>query len=130
MINVAVGVITNYQSQVLLTRRPLHVDGGGLWEFPGGKCEANESALEALARELQEEVGLTVLNAKPLLLVPYDYGHKEVMLHVFHVTSFEGEPTMQESQLAMLWVNKDKLDDYDMPKGNAAIKASIKDLSA
>ena len=128
MIHVAVGVITNDSAQVLLTRRPLQSDGGGLWEFPGGKSEPNESFLDALVRELREEIGITVLQARSLIDTPYDYGHQKVMLHVFHVSAFSGEPFLQENQLAMEWVNKDQLDHYEMPKGNDPIKVAVSKL--
>jgi len=128
MINVAVGIITNIQQQVLLTRRPLHVEGGGLWEFPGGKCEPEETLLAALTRELQEEIGITVQAATPLLMVPYNYGHKHVVLHAFHVHTFSGEPMIREGQLAMCWVDKALLADYQMPAANGPIKAAVMEL--
>ena len=60
-VHVAVGVIVNEQRQVLLTRRHNDAHQGGLWEFPGGKVEAGESVVDALARELAEELGISVL---------------------------------------------------------------------
>lgn len=64
---VAVAIITNDQQEILVAQRPLHVPHGGRWEFPGGKLEANESAEDALVREIREEVNLEILHYLSLI---------------------------------------------------------------
>ena len=76
-LHVVVGVIYNMQGEILLARRPLQVEQGGLWEFPGGKCEKNETVEQALARELQEELGIVVEQARPFIRVYHTYPQKK-----------------------------------------------------
>lgn len=118
---VAVGIIKDEQDRILVTQRPLHVPHPGLWEFPGGKLEANETAEAALAREIQEEVGLTVLGSKFLGQITHQYPDKAVQLLVYHVTDYAGEPSLQEGQLDMLWLDSTALNPIDFPEANHAI---------
>ena len=67
LIHVAAAVILNAQGQILLARRPVDKHQGGLWEFPGGKVEPNEPVVDALARELDEELGIQISAARPLI---------------------------------------------------------------
>ena len=62
---VAVGVLINAQGEFLLTSRPAGKVYEGYWEFPGGKLEAGETVEQALRRELQEEIGITIEGAQP-----------------------------------------------------------------
>jgi adenine-specific DNA glycosylase len=66
-IHVAAAAIVDDQHRVLLSKRPVHVHQGGLWEFPGGKLEEGETLEEGLRRELQEELGITPMQARPLI---------------------------------------------------------------
>ena len=63
--HVAAAAIFDAQGRVLIARRPEHVHQGGLWEFPGGKLEADETVEVALRRELREEVGIEIVSARP-----------------------------------------------------------------
>ena len=72
VLHVAVGVIINNKNQVLLSRRPADVHQADLWEFPGGKLESGETVRQALSRELNEELALTVKSAKPLIKIYHD----------------------------------------------------------
>jgi len=71
-IHVAAAVIVGIEGKILIARRPDHVHKGGLWEFPGGKVEDGESVQVALARELEEELAISVLGAEPLIHVQHD----------------------------------------------------------
>ncbi len=123
-IHVAAGVIVRGVAErnveILLAKRPDHLHKGGLWEFPGGKVEAGESAVEALRRELVEELGITVQEAGPLLEVPYVYPEKTVLLDVYLVSLFAGEPEGKEGQ-AIRWVSLTALRDFAFPEANAPI---------
>ncbi|BDX05602.1 8-oxo-dGTP diphosphatase MutT [Planctobacterium marinum] len=119
IVEVAVGVILR-DKEVFLTRRASEAHQGGKWEFPGGKREANESMPEALARELQEEVGIEVLASTPLMQISHDYGDKKVLLDVNLVVQFNNEPESKEG-LEFRWVPINRLSEVDFPEANSAI---------
>lgn len=123
-VHVAVGVIEHANGDILISQRAAHLHQGGCWEFPGGKVEADESALEALKRELQEELNLQVEDAKPLLQVSFDYPEKSVLLDVWHVTKFLGTVYANEGQI-WRWVPLHELADYQFPPANTPILAAI-----
>ena len=120
-IRVIVGILVNDQNQVLIARRPLHVDHGGFWEFPGGKIEDLETPYNALVREINEEVGLQVLDAQYLTEINHDYKCKQVTLLVYRVLSFQGIPRCRENQIDLRWVNLSDLSAYSFPEANQAI---------
>ncbi len=120
VVRVAVGVIENVQGQVLIALRAASQHMGGLWEFPGGKVEAGESPLQALARELREELAIDVRRAAPLIRIPHCYRDKTVELDVWRVTRFEGKPKGAEGQ-PLLWCPKAELNQYAFPAANKAI---------
>jgi len=98
MVEVAVGVLMQADGSFLLTSRPAGKPYAGYWEFPGGKLEAGESIEEALSRELNEELGLTMGEAKAWKVEVVDYPHALVRLHFFKVTQWSGELQMKEQQ--------------------------------
>ncbi|MDO7667749.1 MAG: NUDIX domain-containing protein, partial [Pseudomonadota bacterium] len=79
VIHVAVATIVNADNEVLLALRQAHQHLGNLWEFPGGKVEADETVYAALKREIWEELAITVIAAKPLLTVSHDYDDRSVL---------------------------------------------------
>lgn len=127
-VHVAVGVI--YQNEgFFLTKRHETAHQGGKWEFPGGKVESDETVAQALARELNEEVGIDVLACQPLITIEHDYGDKKVCLEVFLVDNFHGEPTAQEGQVEG-WFSLDELAELDFPAANVAIVEKLKQIFA
>lgn len=119
-LHVAVGVVQNTKSEILITRRPECLHQGGLWEFPGGKLEPGEAVFDALQRELNEEVGITIESAEPLIQIPFHYPDKSVLLDVFRITAFSGTARGLEGQ-AMQWVLQDQLSEFSFPMANKAI---------
>ena len=77
-VDVAVGVLIQPGGDFLLTSRPSGKVYEGYWEFPGGKIERNETAEEALKRELKEELGIDVISTEPLMSVPQHAGNKSI----------------------------------------------------
>lgn len=77
--------------EFLLAQRPEGKVYAGYWEFPGGKVEPGESVREALIRELQEELGITVTACSPWLTRQFTYPHATVRLHFWRVTAWDGE---------------------------------------
>lgn len=119
-LHVVAAVVVNSAAQVLVAQRPLDRHQGGLWEFPGGKVEPGEEPRAALARELREELGITVQKARPLIRVHHDYPDKSVLLDVWRVTAFAGEPHGREGQ-PIAWVAPHSLPDRDFPAANRPI---------
>lgn len=124
-VHVAVGVICDAASRILICQRAVHRHQGGLWEFPGGKVEPGEDPCAALERELVEEVGIRPEQAWPLIRVPYRYPDKEVLLDVWRIARFTGAAYGREGQKCQ-WVRCDKLTDFSFPPANRAIVAAAR----
>ncbi|MFT5755913.1 MAG: 8-oxo-dGTP diphosphatase [Alteromonadaceae bacterium] len=127
-VHVAVGVIVREQ-QFFMTKRLDHVHQGGKWEFPGGKVEKDETVASALHRELKEEIAIDVLACLPLVEISHDYGDKKVLLEVFLVDNFDGEPTAQEGQKEG-WFSLSQLHQLDLPAANQVILEKLDQLYA
>ena len=84
-LKVAVGILFDAQSRVLLNQRPPGTELAGYWEFPGGKQREGESSFEALARELKEELGVAVIAAETLIELTHEYPNRVVALTVWRV---------------------------------------------
>ena len=102
IVDVAVGVLIDERGRFLLTSRPAGKVYAGWWEFPGGKLERGESVVAALARELHEELGIDIVDARPWRVTRMDYAHARVRLHFCKVLAWTGELQMREEQ-AMAW---------------------------
>ena len=124
IVHVAVAVIRDKDGQVFITRRPNYVHQGGLWEFPGGKVEPGESVLDALRREIKEEAGVSIQHAQPLIKIPYRYPDKHVLLDVWEVTQYSGDPHGKEGQPCN-WVATRDLVTLDFPLANRPIISAV-----
>jgi 8-oxo-dGTP diphosphatase len=124
-IHVAAAVIRRKDGCILIARRPEHLHQGGLWEFPGGKLEEGESVRAALQRELHEELGIHITQARPLLKISHDYPDKQVLLDVWEVSAFSGEPHGIEGQ-PLAWVTPRQLPEYEFPAANQPILAAAR----
>jgi 8-oxo-dGTP pyrophosphatase MutT (NUDIX family) len=96
-----IAAVVSHSGRLLLGRRPLHKRHGGLWEFPGGKCEPGESDLEAARRELREELGLDVLTVGPAAFAIADPGSPFEI--VFVPVTVAGTPVCHE-HMALAWL--------------------------
>ncbi|WP_241546858.1 Nudix family hydrolase [Thiohalobacter thiocyanaticus] len=121
---VALAVIRDAQDRILVSRRHDQAHQGGLWELPGGKCEPGEPALDALRREIREELGIRVARAEPLIRIPYRYPDREVRLEVYEVRDWSGEPQGCEGQ-PLRWVSVNELDGLDFPAANGPILRAL-----
>lgn len=124
-LHVAVGVVRDGAGNILITKRLAHTHQGGLWEFPGGKLESGETVLQALQRELREEVGIEVHTATPLIKINHQYPDLRVLLDVWQVNQFSGIATACEGQ-AMQWVEPHRLSEYAFPAANQPIIAAAR----
>lgn len=119
---VAVAVITDEKQRFLITRRSPHaVHGAGLWEFPGGKLEPDETPEAALIREIKEEIGLDVLHSHFLGEVKHNYHLHSVSLFVYHVSAYAGDACCREIQMDLRWVAFNQLQDFEFPAANGQI---------
>ncbi len=107
--DVAAGILFDSQGRVLIAERlgdgPFH----GMWEFPGGKIGPDESAPQALSRELAEELGIEVTVCSSLMNLRHEYDDRIVTIEFFIVSSWNSDPVGREGQ-ALRWVRKDRLD--------------------
>ena len=120
VLTVAVGILIDNGGRVLVTRRKTGTHQGGLWEFPGGKVEPSETIDEALSRELQEELGVSVEAAEPYMVIDHDYGDKQVKLDVYRVTRWQGEARGLEGQ-PLAWKLPVELVGWPFPAANTPI---------
>ncbi len=96
--HVAVGVLIDAHGKFLLTSRPVGKVYAGYWEFPGGKLEGDETVEQALRRELQEEIGITIGGVEHWRQKRVDYPHALVHLHFCKVRAWSGDLQMREGQ--------------------------------
>jgi len=125
LVHVAAAVLCDRQGRFLLAKRHAGTHQGGLWEFPGGKREANESVDSALQRELEEELGIRPTQYRPLIRVRHDYGDREVLLETFLVTGWAGEPAGLEGQ-PLVWAEPARLAEYPMPPADLPILKALR----
>lgn len=124
VVHVAVAVVEDSSGKFLLAKRPQSSHQGGLWEFPGGKIENDESVIDALKRELFEEVALELLHATPLIQIPHDYADKSVLLDVWKIEQFTGSAFGKEGQ-DICWVDANDFSLYEFPDANKSIICAI-----
>ena len=119
MIHVAVGLVLD-SDRVFVAQRDQNAHQGGLWEFPGGKVDAGETVEAALCRELNEELGIFVDYAEPVMQIKHDYTDKIVLLDVWQIARYRGEPSGCEGQ-PVKWLAINELLAEQFPAANQAI---------
>ncbi len=124
VVHVAAGALVNPTGEILLAQRHADAHQGGLWEFPGGKLEADETVERGLKRELREELGVAVTSHRPLIRVHHRYPDRQVLLDVHRVDAWDGEPHGRESQ-PLAWVLPEALNDYPMPPADQPIVRAL-----
>ena len=124
VVHVAVAAIVNDKNQVLIAKRPDHVHQGGLWEFPEGKLEEEETVKQALLREIKEELNISISSYEPLIQIKYDYKDKSVLLDVKLVREYSGDPVGVEGQ-PIKWKNISDLNQLAFPSANKNIISAL-----
>jgi 8-oxo-dGTP diphosphatase len=124
-IHVVAGVIRDAAGRVLVAERPAGRHLAGFWEFPGGKSEPGEPALDALRRELAEELGIRVESAEPLIAVPWTYPEKKIVLDAWLVGAYTGEVHAREHE-ALRWVDPAALAKLPMPPADVPIVSALR----
>ncbi|MBU0519699.1 A/G-specific adenine glycosylase [bacterium] len=126
--DVTAGLIWD-DGKLLITQRKENGFLGGLWEFPGGKQEAGESLEECLARELHEELDISVNVGEKAYTLKHAYTHFRITLHIYHCTIISGTPQAIGCQ-RWLWVDPVQLDDFTFPKADRSIIESVTSQAA
>ncbi len=114
MIAVA-GIIKNSKQQILIAKRQEHQFMAGYWELPGGKVKIgeSESSLDAIIREMYEELGIKVAKAKLRLNIFYRYPDRVLDIVIFEIIKYSNTPYSKEGQ-EISWVDKNKLNNYKL----------------
>lgn len=119
-IHVAAAAIINDEGEVLVSQRKQGTHLEGYWEFPGGKVEYGETLESALNREIDEELDILPLSSRPLIRTRHHYHDKSVLLDVWKVESFSGQPRGVEGQ-NIAWRSVNELDHSDFPPADVPI---------
>lgn len=108
----------------LISRRPPGKHLEHYWELPGGKKEPEESAAEALARELREEINIDDIDAVPFMQVTHHYPDRSILLDVWEVRKYGGEVYGREGQ-EITWLPVDKIREYEFPDADKPVLDAI-----
>ena len=123
-IYVAAGILCDDVGRVLIAERlgsgPFH----GLWEFPGGKINQGESSLEALSRELAEELGIEVTMSASFMNLRHEYDDRVVSIEFFIVSDWNSDPVGREGQ-TLRWVKKDRLNADELLPADVPVVAAL-----
>ena len=129
LITVASVALINTDNQILIAQRPKKKHLTGLWEFPGGKVEKNESPENALIREIKEELDVNI-NQKciaPLTFSEFNYKEFNLLLLLYVCRRWDGEPKSMENN-HIKWVYANKLREYNMPPADDSLIYCLQDL--
>ncbi|GBR43856.1 bifunctional GNAT family N-acetyltransferase/(deoxy)nucleoside triphosphate pyrophosphohydrolase [Neokomagataea thailandica] len=126
---VVAAALINQDEQILLARRPEGKPLAGLWEFPGGKVETDESPERALIREMEEELGIDLKGAclSPFTFVSADVGARHLLMPLYVVRRWRGQPCGKEGQ-ELAWVDAKDLHTYPMPDPDVPLIPLLREL--
>jgi len=129
IILVAACALVDRDNRVLIAQRPQGKSLAGLWEFPGGKVEPNETPEAALIRELQEELSVDTKTdcLAPLTFASHSYEDFHLLMPLYVCRKWQGVPNGNEGQ-ALKWVRPHKLRDYPMPPADEPLISHLIDL--
>ncbi len=120
IVHVVIAIIENVDQEVLVSKRKPDAHLGGLLEFPGGKVEVNETPVEALQRELEEEVNIESLSFSPLIQIPFSYSDRKIILDAYLVNDYSGIISANERQ-EIHWKKIPSLDADQFPAANHGV---------
>ena len=121
-----VAALIRDKDRFLACQRPVHKARGLLWEFVGGKVESGETGPEALLRECQEELGVTLNVEEAVMDVTHDYPDLTVHLTLFGAVIEKGEPQKLEHN-DIRWITAEEIPDYDFCPADRAFLDKIKE---
>ena len=124
-IQVVAAALINHRRQIMVARRAAHDTYAGQWEFPGGKIEPQETPLQALFREIQEELGWTPSTAVSLGQLTHSYQPFDVELELFMVP-WSGQPLVLVDHSEVRWLEVDQLAGMDLAPADLPFIPRIK----
>ena len=124
MINVVAAVIQNEEGKILIAQRNLKKSQGGLWEFPGGKIEPNETKEEAIIREIKEEMDIDIETKKFIDQKIFNYPDKDINLIAIECKQIKGDIKLNEHE-DFKWVNKNELKNFNFAPADKFIINAI-----
>jgi 8-oxo-dGTP diphosphatase len=126
---VVAAALVDSDGRVLIAQRPDGKQLAGQWEFPGGKVEDGETPENALIRELQEELGITVRQAclAPFVFASHTYETFHLLMPLYLIRRWEGEPEAREHK-ALKWVRPNDMRNYEMPPADLPLVAWLQDF--
>lgn len=123
---IGVAVILNDRGQILIDRRRAGGSMGGLWEFPGGKIEPNETVIDCIKREIWEELGIEIEVGDRLIAIEHTYSKKFSLSLIAHYCKhISGEPQTIECE-EIRWVTLAEIDRFAFPEANSKIIAALR----
>jgi len=125
-IHVVAAAVIDVAGRVLIAQRPPGKHFAGGWEFPGGKLEPGEDRRTGLARELREELGITLsVPPRPLIRVRHSYDYGNVLIDMWVVREYSGEPRGLDGQ-AFRWCAQDELESVELLPADGPIVAALR----
>ena len=124
--DVAVGIIWN-KSKLLITKRKAEGLLGGLWEFPGGKIEKNETVKSAIKREIKEELSIKIKPETLIHQVDHHYSHFSVTINAIQC-KYNGDKIKLNGPTNFKWIHTSQLDSYAFPKASIKLFTAIENL--
>jgi len=127
--DVAAGILCDSSGRVLIAERlgdgPFH----GMWEFPGGKIGPDESAPQALSRELAEELGIEVTTFSSFMNLRHEYDDRIVTIEFFIVSDWRSDPVGREGQ-ALRWVPRNTLNASQLLPADVAVVEALQQMDS
>lgn len=126
-LSVVAGILRKDGNEVLISERlgdgPFH----GMWEFPGGKIDDGEQAVDALSRELEEEIGVTVTESRHFMSLSHDYPDRSVGIDFFLVDAWDRQPEGLEGQ-RLRWVRIEHLESANLLPADLPVIEALRNL--
>jgi 8-oxo-dGTP diphosphatase len=129
VIHVVAGALFDERGRVLIAQRPAGKHMAGGWEFPGGKREPGETPFATLVRELREELDVEVHEAAPLIAYEHQYPQRRLLLDLWVVTRYSGEPKALDAP-ALRWAAIDDLERIGLLEADRPMIAALRDYNS
>lgn len=124
MIRVVAAIIRNNQNEIFIAQRNQNKSQGGLWEFPGGKIEPNETEKQAIIREIKEELDMDIIVIDKYTEIIYEYPNKTINLIALNCQMKNNHYTLLEHQ-DCAWTIQSNLNNYDFAPADKIIVSKL-----